>query len=534
MVQGNYKGHLSSWGETINLLDSNGTPVNALTYPGDPSDQQRYLRITEVMYNPAEGGVFDSQEYEYIELKNIGTAPLPLTGVKFTDGISFNLPGITLAAGDYVIVVKNQAAFASRYTVPSDVQVLGPYDGQLSNGGENLKLEDSTNSTILDFGYKDGWYDITDGMDFSLTIKDPIGTDLNQWDSKSNWRPSAGVGGSPGRDDTGELPTLGEVVINELLTHSHAGAPDWIELHNTTDTAINIGGWFLSDSSIDFMKYEIAAGTTIEPFGYIVFYEDLHFGNPEDPGCHVSFALSENGETLYLHSGRDGVLTGYSDQEKFGASETGVASGRYQKSTGTYNFVAKSVNTPGGANAYPKVGPIVINEIMYNPVSGNQDEEYIELLNISDSAVILAEYDNELLIDIPWRFTDDSNGISFDFPLGTTMAPGEYLLIVKDMTAFDSAYSSVDDSVQIFEWGVGRLNNAGEKVQLSIPGDEVENTRYYIRADRVNYSDGSHPAGEDLWPAEPDGAGKSLTRRVPADYGNDPENWIAANPSPGE
>jgi len=65
-----------------------------------------------------------------------------------------------------------------------------------------------------------------------------------------------------------------------LLAHSHAGAPDWIELHNTTDAAINIGGWFLSDSSTDFMKYEIAAGTTIEPFGYIVFYEDLHFGNP--------------------------------------------------------------------------------------------------------------------------------------------------------------------------------------------------------------------------------------------------------------
>ncbi len=562
LVQGNYKGHLSSWGETINLLDSNGTPVNALTYPGDPSDQQRYFRITEVMYNPAERDVFDSQEYEYIELKNSGTTPLPLTGVKFTNGISFNLPGRTLAAGDYVVVVKNQAAFASRYTVPGGVQVLGPYDGQLSNSGENIKLEDSTNSTILDFGYKDGWYDITDGMDFSLTIKDPTGTDLDQWDRKSAWRPSANPGGSPGWDDTDEIPALGEVVINELLTHSHAGASDWIELYNTTDAAINIGGWFLSDSSIDFMKYEISAGITIEPYGYIVFYEDLHFGNcgegvppsqkkqgqdglATDPGCHVPFALSENGETLYMHSGRDGVLTGYSDQEKFDASETGVAFGRYQKSTGTYNFVAMSQNTPGSANAYPKVGPIVISEIMYNPVSVEgvppsdrgqdaRDTEYIELLNISDSAVTLAEYDNEQLIDVPWRLADDSNGISFDFPLGTTMAPGEYLLLVKDLAAFDSAYPAASGGVQIFEWGTGRLNNAGEKIQLSKPGDQVEDTRYYIRVDRVNYSDGSHPVGDDPWPAEPDGTGQSLTRIVPADYGNDPENWIAANPSPGQ
>jgi len=533
LVQGNYKGHLSSWGETINLLDSNGSLVNDITYEGNPSDQQRYLRITEVMYNPAEGGEFDSQEYEYIELKNIGAAPLSLTGVKLTDGIYFNFPGITLSAGDYVLVVKNQAAFASRYNVPGGVQVLGLYDGLLSNSGENIKLEDSTNSTILEFDYNDGWYDITDGMDFSLTVKDPASTDLDQWDTKSNWRSSAESGGSPGWDDTGELPSLGEVVINELLAHSHADAADWLELHNTTNTAINIGGWFLSDSSLDFMKYEIAADIIIEPHDYVVFYEDLNFGNPEDPGCHEPFALSENGETLYLHSGRDGELTGYSDQEKFDASETGIAFGRYKKSTGTYNFVAMSINTPGSENADPKVGPVVINEIMYNPVSGDQAQEYIELLNISDSVITLAEYDNELLIDVPWRFTDDSNGISFDFPLGTTMNPGERLLLVKDITAFESAYSSIPDGVQVFQWGAGRLSNAGEKIQLSKPGDQVEGTRYYIRVDRVNYSDGSHPAGEDPWPVEPDGNGKSLMRKVPADYGNDPENWIAANPSPG-
>ena len=533
-VQGNYKGHLSSWGETINLFDSNGNQVNALTYPGDPSDQQRYLRITEVMYNPAEGGVLDSQEYEYVELKNIGTAPLPLTGVKFTGGISFNLPGITLAAGGYVVVVKNQDAFTSQYTVPNDVQVFGPYDGQLSNSGENIKLEDSTNSTILEFGYKDNWYDITDGMGFSLTIIDPASAEPNQWDGKSAWRPSANPGGSPGWNDTEQIPALGEVVINEVLAHSHAGDPDWIELHNTTNTTINIGGWFLSESSIDFMKYEIAAGTTIEPFGYFVLYEDLNFDNQGDPSCHVPFALSENGETLYLHSGADGALTGYSNQEKFDASETGVAFGRYQKNTGTYNFVAMSRNTPGSENAYPKVGPVVISEIMYNPVSGNQDEEYIELLNISDSVVTLAEYDNEQLIDVPWRLADDSNGITFEFPLGTTMAPGEYLLLVKDLAAFDSAYPNIAGSVQIFEWGTGRLNNAGEKLQLSKPGDQVEAVRYYIRVDRVNYSDGSHPVGEDPWPTEPDGFGKSLMRIVPANYGNDPENWIAANPSPGQ
>jgi len=72
-----------------------------------------------------------------------------------------------------------------------------------------------------------------------------------------------------------------------------------------------------------------------------------------------------------------------------------------------------------------------------------------------------------------------------------------------------------------------------------MPGDADESgTPYYIRVDRVNYSDGSHPedcpGGVDLWPTAPDGGGKSLTRKVLTDYGNDPDNWTTAIPSPGE
>jgi hypothetical protein len=71
-----------------------------------------------------------------------------------------------------------------------------------------------------------------------------------------------------------------------------------------------------------------------------------------------------------------------------------------------------------------------------------------------------------------------------------------------------------------------------------MPGDiDVDGERQYIRVDRVSYSDGSHPEDApgslDLWPTQPDGGGKSLRRKTPADYGNDPENWAAAPPSPG-
>jgi hypothetical protein len=206
LVQGNYRGHLSNWGEALRLLNEAGTLVNAVTYTGQPSDQQRYLRLSELMYHPAEGGAFDSEEYEYLELKNIGAAPLALRGAGFTEGVSFVFPDVTVAAGGYVVVAKNPAAFAGRYSVPAGVQVLGPYDGRLSNSGESLKLEDATHSTILEFRYEDDWYGSTDGAGFSLTVKDPENLDFRAYGDPTSWRPSAAAGGSPGGDDSGATP----------------------------------------------------------------------------------------------------------------------------------------------------------------------------------------------------------------------------------------------------------------------------------------------------------------------------------------
>ena len=487
------------------------------------------LRITEVMYHPqpAEGG--NDPNEEFIELQNIGVETINLNLVRFTNGIDFTFPSMELAAGEYVLVVKDLNAFEARYG--PGLNIAGQYSGNLRNGGERIELEDAAGQSILNFRYRDGWYDITDGMGFSLTVKDPVNTEPNAWNDKSTWRPSANIGGSPGWDDTDEVPALGSVKINELLAHSHAAASDWIELHNTTGEPIHIGGWFLSDNSDDLMKYEIADGMWIDPSDYIIFYQNQHFGNIVAPGCHSSFALSEDGETLYLHSGRDGVLTGYSEEEKFGASETGVAFGRYEKSTGTYNFVAMSENTPGSANAYPMVGPTVINEIMYHP-QNDGDAEYVELLNISGGPIDLQEWDNQQGKFVPWRLTDEG-GISFDFPVDTIMAAGEHILLVRNLSAFESEFGAVPGGVQVFEWSLGKLDNGSEKVQLSKPGDEVEGTRYYIRVDRVNYSDGSHPVGEDPWPTEADGAGSSLSRIVPSEYGNDVINWKATSASPG-
>jgi len=322
------------------------------------------------------------------------------------------------------------------------------------------------------------------------------------------------------------------IVINEVLAHAHAEASDWIELYNTSGLPVSIGGWFLSDNKNDLKKYEIAAGTTIGPHEYLVFYEIIHFGNPLDPGLRKPFALSENGDAVYLCSGDDPVFPGYVIEQSFGASETSYPFGRYLTSLGTYDFATMSEPTPGAANAYPRLGPVVVNEIMYHP-AGNADAEYVELLNISGGSVTL--FDS--LATEPWRLTDNS-AVDFRFPTDppVTLRAGESILLVKNAAAMQPY--KVLAAVRLFAWGSGRLDNGHAKLQLLKPGDVDERgTRYWIEVDRVDYSDGSHsqgfPNGMDPWPIQADGFGFSLSRQFPTRYGNDPNNWQATLPTPG-
>jgi len=510
-----------------------GSTWGALTeavYAGGPVAEN--LRITEIMYNPPD------PNDEFIELKNIGTETLNLNLVSFTNGIDFTFPNTELAAGEHIVVVRNRQMFQTRYG--KNINIAGQYTGKLDNAGERIELQDAIGRTILNFRYEDGWRTITDGGGFSLTIIDATNPDLNSWDQKDSWRPSAYANGSPGSDDNGIIPNPGSIVFNEVLAHAHAEAPDWIELYNTTTESINIGGWFISDSKDDLFKYKIPNGTTIGPNGYFVLYEDLNFGNENDPATYEPFALSENGERLYLSSTQNGELAGYRQVEDFGPSETGVSFGQYYKSgTGNYNFVAMETNTPGAANTYPKVGPIVISEIMYHPdwpdggPYTNEQYEYIELHNISAEPVTLYDY----VKGEPWKYT---GGIDFTFPTfaPVTIEAGGYILVVKKPAAFSTRYPNVPDEI-IFGPYDGSLSNSGESLELSMPGDvDNEGLRQYIRVDRINYSDGTHPednpGGVDLWPTEADGNGMSLSRKVLADYGNDPDNWAAAAASPGE
>ena len=157
------------------------------------------VRISEIMYHPADTGDPGDPNTEYIELMNVGAAAVNLGLVHFSDGIEFTFPSFRLLPAAYCLAVKDLAAFEARYG--PGLPVAGQYTGSLSNAGERIELRDAAGRTIHSFTYRDDWYDSTDGDGFSLTLVDPLTVDPNALSDKAVWRLSTNAGGSPGAAD---------------------------------------------------------------------------------------------------------------------------------------------------------------------------------------------------------------------------------------------------------------------------------------------------------------------------------------------
>ncbi len=201
-VQGNYGGQLSSRGEMIQILDPEGNVITEYAYEGDPSPAQAHLRITEILYAPAApdaGSPYEAKSFEFIEITNIGDTEIDLSGLAFTDGVSFMFAeGTTLAPGTAGVVVSDRAAFESRYG--TDVLVLGDYDGFLSNGGERVVLRDTREENIVSFSYDQEWSPEADAEGHSLEVVD-ASQGIDQWDVAEGWQTSTQAGGTPGSLD---------------------------------------------------------------------------------------------------------------------------------------------------------------------------------------------------------------------------------------------------------------------------------------------------------------------------------------------
>jgi hypothetical protein len=165
-------------------------------------DEPLALRLTEIHYHPEAppaGSDFDEDDFEFLELQNVGETPIALYGVQITGGVRFNFGRQEiwpLESGQVVLLVEDLAAFKSRYDT-TEILIGGVYSGKLSNSGEDLTLIDARGEIVLNITYEDTWYPTTDGTGRSLEIKDAY-TSIEDWSLRNSWKASADNGGTPG------------------------------------------------------------------------------------------------------------------------------------------------------------------------------------------------------------------------------------------------------------------------------------------------------------------------------------------------
>jgi hypothetical protein len=154
------------------------------------------LVVSQIDYNPPAGS-----SQEFLELMNISAQNLDLTGVHIREAVDFDFPAITLLApGARIQVAGNLTAFTTRFGSAPPIRAIGPYLGNLSNGGERIRVVSDTQGTIKDFTYDNNvpWPPEADGLGYRLVL---IAPQTNPDHSNPfNWRGST-QGGTPGASD---------------------------------------------------------------------------------------------------------------------------------------------------------------------------------------------------------------------------------------------------------------------------------------------------------------------------------------------
>jgi hypothetical protein len=476
-----------------------------------PQDLSR-LALTEIMYDPPAAGMWAGEDFEFLELKNTGTNMLNLGTLRFAAGIEFTFTNNTeIGPGQFLVLARNALAFQGAHP---GVSLRGLYSGKLNNTGETLRLALASGATVWEvtFNNRAPWPLAPAGFGYSAVPRDPSGP--NNLDDGTRWRASSLRGGSPGFDDP--PASIAPVFINEVLTRATPSEMDAIELFNPNSQPITIGGWFLTDDGGAPKKFQIPPDTTLNPGAYRVFTA-LDF-NPT-PGTLANFTLDAAGDTVYLVSADTaGNLTGYSHDASLGAAAPGVSFGRHTNSLGIESFPAQMTSTIGGANTGPRVGPVVITEIMYHPQTNSA--EYIELRNLTATNVPLF---NPAEPGITWRL----QGLGFSFSTNTVVPPYGLVLLAAMDSASLRAQHAIPDDVPVFGPTEGTLQDTGERLELVRPDFTEPGQVLYVVVDAVRYEH------QSPWPAEADGGGYALHRKNFAAYGDDPGNWVAALPSPG-
>ncbi len=458
-------------------------PVSALYLVDETFATAGDLAVSELNYHPlaatpAESAVtpyLEPEDFEFLELHNIGARRVNLFGITLDDGQPVSAPALgarTLAPGESVVLCANLAALQARHGtgVASSVAAAWP-EGELSDAGERWTLRDRAGGIIESSTYADDgeWPGRADGGGSSLEYAG-AGWDPASRSNGFHWRSSSEIHGSPGWNGAGPDTN---VVINEILAHTDLPFVDAIELRNNTTNDVDLGGWFLCDriepeTAMDYAKYRIADGTILAAGAYRVFDAtqfdpngdwNTHAGTP-GPG-EFAFDAAHGDEAWLLRGQASGQPVAFADHHTFAATRNGESLGRWPDGVGPMYPMATqtladttSATTPypglGASNRLPRIGPVLISEAHPVPTIGNpSDNRFIELCNMGSEVQPLNA----------WTLRGDAD---FTFATNHQLAAGGVLVVVPfaptdtvRVAAFQSAYGLTGAIALAGPWEAG-------------------------------------------------------------------------------
>lgn len=378
---------------------------------------------------------------DWVELHNTAQEAVDLSGFVLSDNVGndkYVFPAGTVLEGDgYLVVCCTQqvaapevAPFGLRQDLEENL-VLKTADGRIVELVQTMPM--SGGSMALQ---ADGSWSLTDAVSAGYE--------------------NTAAGHAAYLEQTGAQAgsiRVSEVMADEqwVLADSQGRFSDWVELHNTTDRAIDLSGWYLTDDPAQPQKWMIPS-LVLQPGEYRVIFCSGEDRTVSDE-LHAGFSLSAAGEslTLYAHGGVavDSVNFPASQENRAFVFENGEAVLTDQPTPGYEN-------TQQGYEAFCEAalpqGKLAIWEVMtandrYLPQLLGNCYDWVELRNISDEPLDLSGF----------YLSDDPDVPQMHQLRSRTLQPGASVVIIlsgePDMArnGYEHAQFSLDAQVdQLF------------------------------------------------------------------------------------
>lgn len=414
--------------------------------------------INEVMYSPS------SPNKEWFEIYNTGNTSVNLQNWKWRDAAQSNpirtitTQAISIGAYSFAIICEDSANIRQAFPNISGliIQSIG-WNALNNSGSENLILYNSANQTIDSLTYTNSW---GGGSNISLERIDA----LLQTNNQSNWGSSQSPAGA-----TPNLQNSISLKDYELILKSF----------NVTPSSPQIGENVTFELQISNPARFAATNFSVN------IYNDINFN-----GIPSVNELIKS-ETIPNLNSKDSL--------KYTTTFTIPQSDSLQ-------FIGKIIFAPDQDTSNNSVikkiytgSRIVINEIMYDPLTGNA--EWVEIYNPGTKNVNISG----------WKFVESTNIINLSDSTFQVLLPGAYIVISDDTTIFNRFpyLRTYDPSNKLIIKSLS-LSNDGELVKIV---DASNNT-----IEEVTYSPKWHS------PNIPDEKGYSLERINPNLPGNS-GNW---------